>query len=354
MIKESKNSHIVEDNDSTIDDETFTPHIACDEMCEKERRNRLLFDALGLNPARAKDTEVMLRMRTVESIYTPFTLNIYAKQPVWCKGIEEVFSQLLAHTMESSFRSLSNSEIKQSHHFRPMREVQRRFVHELAESWGLFSEAHDPEPHRSVFVKLVKSSKIPDIKLQEAHETYQKYKALEKKKSLERVSRQDEMEKHSSVSTERTYFNGIIIKDVFFGVTVETIDAAFFNICNQTENNSRKFPLMKNGRVEFICENMYVFYGDSCLEDEKSELEKQIEELCPLLDKRVKDSNLALKCIMAKVNIEEGTVVEVMDDTNNKDEVNGKISSSDNLVDVAGERLDDVKVEAVTVTSEWW
>lgn len=355
MIKESKSSHNAEVNGSSIDDESFTPHIACDEMCEKERRNRLLFDALGLNPARAKDTEVMLRMRTVESIYTPFTLNIYAKQAAWCKGIEEIFSQLLAHTMESSFRSLSNSEIKQSHHFRPMREVQRRFVHELAESWGLFSEAHDPEPHRSVFVKLVKSSKIPDIKLQEAHEIYQKYKALEKKKSLERVSRQEEKEKHASDSPEHIYFNGIIIKDVFFGVTVETIDASFFNIWNQTENESRKFPLVKNGRVEFICENMYVFYGDSCLEEEKPALEKQIEKLRPLFDKRVKDSNLALKCILAKVNIEEGTVVEMMDESNHRDEeATGKAQIHDNLVDVATETIDDVKVEAVTVPSEWW
>lgn len=362
MIEESKKAHEEKAGNGVEfidDDKLFIPHIPCDEACEKERRNRLLLDALGLNPARAKDSEVTLRMRTVESIYTPFVLNIYAKQPTWCLSIEEIFSQLLAHTIDSSFRTLSNSEIKQSHHFRPMREIQRKFVHELAESWGLFSESHDPEPHRSVFVKLLKTSNIPDIKLKEAHEIYKKFKALEKKKSLERVSRQEGADKNFFDKNKDVYFNGIIIKDVFFGITVETIDAAVFNIWNRSkgdgENESKEFSLVKNGRVEFICENMYVFYGDTCSEEEKPELEKQMKELCFLFDKKVKDSNLALKCVLAKVNIEEGTVVEMMEEAEQEMRPeNDEMRNTDNLVDVPAERLDDVKIEAVTVTSEWW
>lgn len=356
-----------QDITTKVNSADIVPHISCDEVCEKDRRNKLLFDALGLNPARTKDTEITLRMRSVESTYTPFIMNIFAKQPAWCKSIEEVFRQLLSHTVDSAFRSLSNSEIKQSHHFRPMRAIQRRFVKELADSWGLFAESHDPEPKRSVFVKLVKSSYVPDIDLEEAHEIYEKYKILEKKKALEKATQKRDMEENSSKVTKYRFWNGIVFNDVFFGITVETIDAAIYNIWNEPllvdeesgeeTEKKRKFYLVENGRVEFIRENMYVFYGDECKEEDMVEQEHQIRELCDLFDVRVKQKNMALKCVLAKVDIEEGIVLEIM---NNNVEVEEDIQNfsngtpTENLVDTLDNELADLKIEATTVSSEWW
>ncbi|KAG0690135.1 FKBP12-associated protein [Pichia californica] len=337
---------------------SYIPHIPCDEVCEKERRNKLLFDALGLNPARAKDAEVSLKMRTIESIYTPLVLNLYAKQRTWSSSIEEIFNQLLAHTIESSFKNLKNSEIKQSHHFRPMKQVQRKFIHELAESWGLFAESHDPEPRRSVSVKLLKTSQVPDIGLKEAHEIYERYKAIEKKKAMEKSMREPSL----PVENKIAYYNGIIIKDVFFGITVETVDAAIYDLWNKTMtdeegNESKVFSLIKNGRVEFIRENMYIFYGDDCGEDERLQQQDQIKELCSLLDSRVTEKRLALKCVLAKIDITDNAVLEISD-CNGDDESNIRSNSkfeenTENLVNVENS-LEDLKIEATTVSSEWW
>lgn len=351
-----------------IEDETsWAPHIPCDEVCEKERRNRLLFEALGLNPARAKDTEVTLKMRTVESIYTPFLLNLFAKQPTWCLSIEEIFNQLLSHTIDSSFKSLSNSQIKQSHHFRPMKQIQRRFVHELAAVWGLFSESHDREPKRSVFVKLLKTSAIPDLSLKEAHKINEKYKVLEKKKAAEKLTKQNDVAEFSK-EDKINYYNGIIIKDVFFGITVETVDAALYDIwMRKIENNeqtkddisetSREFPLINHGKVEFIRDNMYVFYSDDVEEDQKLNQQNQIENLCTLFDVRVRQRNLALKCLPCKVNTVDSTVLEIMEEQKPEkvEDIQNNLPTETELINTLEDDLKDLRIEATTVTnSEWW
>jgi transcriptional repressor NF-X1 len=339
--------------------------IKCDEICEKEYRNKMLFEALGLNPARTKETEISLKMRSVESIYTPFLINIYSKQKTWCLSIEEIFKQLLSSfTIESNFNIMKNSELKQSYHFRPMKEIQRRFIHELAESWGLFSESHDREPKRSVFVKLLKTSKIPDISLKEAYNVYQQYKALEKKKALEKATAAQLRESRTNSNGDDifNYYNGIIIKDVFFGITVETVDASLYSIWTQTKDDDkdeRKFPLIKNGKVEFINESMYVFYGDDTCSnaEDRIEYERQIKELTNLFIVRVQEKNLALKCIPAKVDVKEGIVVEIMknekieENENNeqKNDANGTPLFNDIL-----EGLEDLKIESKTVSPEWW
>lgn len=364
MIKDSKEKKLsemgIDDDLQDVDDSSFVPHIPCDEVCEKERRNKLLFDALGLNPVKAKDTEVTLKMRTIESIYSPFVLSIYSKQSTWCLSIENIFSQLLAHTIESSFKSLSNSEIKQSHHFRPMKQIQRKFIHELAESWGLFAESHDPEPHRSVFVKLLKSSQIPDIGLKEAHEIYQQYKTIEKKKAQEKSVK----ETAQTTQNNNAYYNGIIIKDVFFGITVETVEAALYDLwtgkkLDENGNEILKYPLIKNAKVEFIRENMYVFYGDDCVEDEKLAQENEIKELCSLFNVRVKEKNLALKCLIAKVDVSENVVLEINEGNPEKKEyvqnvIDEEREKDNKLVNILDENLDDLKIEVTTVSSQWW
>lgn len=332
--------------------------IDCDEVCEKERRNKLLFEALGLNPARTKETEVTLKMRKVELLYSPFLINIYSKQPVWSLSIENIFKDLLAHTIESSFTRLNNSQLKQSHHFRPMKELQRRFIHELAETWGLFSESHDREPKRSVFVKLLKTSRIPDFSLKDAHDIYKEYKQLEKKKAVEKAKIVQLRESRANSETDLfNYYNGIIIKDVYFGMTVETVDASFYNLWTQTVDGSddRIFPLIKNGKVEFINEGMYVFYGDDTCKtpEDKVQYEFQIKQLNELCNSRVKEKHFALKCIPCKVDVEEGIVLEIMDDQPAVQEETANQKTA-NLVNDMSKDLTDLKIESSTVSSDWW
>lgn len=357
----SEGEHAFEDDKLDIVEDEITPYIPCDESCEKERRNKLLFEALGLNPARTKETEISLKMRSVEGIYSPFVLKLYAAQPTWCMSIEDIFKQLLSETIESRFSLMSNSDLKQSYHFRPMKEVQRHFIHELAESWGLFSESHDREPKRSVFIKLLNTSKIPDILLGEAHKINQQYKASEKKKAAEKATalhlRENNI-KNREISDKFKYYNGIIINDVFFGVTVETVDSAVYDLWNQIseESSEKLFPLIKNGKVEFIHENMYVFYGeDICMDiEDRLALEKQIRDLSDLFDSKVKERNLALKCVPAKIDIEEGIVIEIMKEKALSEICNADTDNNYDSVDALSRELDEIKIESTTVSSEWW
>lgn len=338
-------------------DPNYKPHFDCDEVCEKEIRNKKLFEALGLDPVKAKETETSLKMRKIEVLYTPFIVNLYSKQQVWCSSIEKIFKDLLSHTMDSSFISLNNSQIKQAHNFKPMKQVQRRFVHELANSWGLFSESHDPEPKRSVFVKLVKNAKIPEIELREALEVFNNYKSLEKKKAEERESRR-ELEYVDIKQDKINFWNGIVIKDVFFGVTTEAMDAGVFDLWNVTneETGEREFSLINHAKVEYINETMYVFYGDDVNNDAKLAQQEQYLKLNELFNVRVKNKNLALKCVLAKVDVDKNIVLEIDRETSKE---TAKQETVNKDIDEVSEKLlelENLKIESTTVApdSDWW
>jgi transcriptional repressor NF-X1 len=343
--------------------EDYIPQIACDEVCDKERRNKLLFEALGLNPEKTKETETSMRMKTVETLYTPFVIGIYGKQKTWCKGIEDVYKQLLSHTVDSSFKDLTNAQLKQSHHFRPMRAIQRKFVKELAATWGLFAQSHDQEPKRSVSVKLLKASSIPDLDLEEAYGIYLKYKVIEKRKAAEKSMRVTESVIKDG-ERSNSYYNGIIIKDVFFGVSVDTIDAAVYNLWNIKEGNEdsemKKFSLIRNGKVEYVSETMYVFYGEELpLNDAEVRLqyEGQILELCGLFDEQLKAKNMALKCVPAKIDLKEGIVLEIAENymPSVEESVDADDQKSVASTDDVLKSIEDLKIESTTVSSsDWW
>ena len=385
MVKQEKQRKL-EDNEANEDSENnetknqednvdeVTPTIPCDEVCIKEHRNKLLFEALGLNPARTKETEISIKMKRVQSIYTQFVLNLYSKQTVWCSSIEDILRKVLTSANDTNFRQMKNSQLKQGHNFRPMKPIQRRFVKELADAYGLFSESHDPEPNRSVFVKLLNTSSLPDMDLSEAYAVYKEFKEIEKKKATERSIKILDANNNTGYHDENSindskvqynYYNGIIIKDVYFGITVETVDAALYNLWNLKDNETdeKVFPLIKKGKVEFINEGMYVFYGEDIIEelldaenitDVKSQYETQIKSLSELFDVKVKEKNLALKCIPVKIDIPEGIILEIMKEEEvvilpNEEELN-------NLEDVIDD-LKDLKIESTVVnpkSSEWW
>lgn len=339
------------------------PTIECDDICEKEKRNKLLIEALGLTSERAKETQISMKMRAVEETYTPYVLSVCAKQKVWAESIESIFSKLLSETLETKINSMDNLELKQSHHFRPMKEMQRRFIHELAEAWALFSEAHDQEPKRSVFVKLLKNSKAPDISLAEALQIMKDYKAYEQKRAEEKSRLMQVCVSHLTTqkdeNTERTsFYNGIVIKDVFFGVTVDKVDAAIYDIWNKKEEelqDIRKFNLIDKAKVEYINDSMYVFYCEMDIENvRKAEYEKQIIELSILFEQRLKDRNLAMKCIPVIINLEENTITDFMPDVEIQKHLPDQEDTTTEVMNSLVDDLDDLKIETVDVSSEWW
>lgn len=338
------------------------PMIECDDICEKERRNKMLIDALGLTSERAKETQTSLKMRAVEEIYTPLVLNIYAKQKIWAESIEEIFKQLFSETIETKINSMDNLDLKQSHHFRPMKEMQRKFIHELAESWGLFSEAHDQEPKRSVFIKLSKNSKVPDILLRQAHQIVKNYKAYELQKTEERA-KSIQIRDLSVVSTPHpetrfNYYNGIVIKDIFFGITIDKVDAALYDVwnsCRDDNQTEKMFPLIDRGKVEYINDSMYVFYCTTEIinTETKIEYETQIKNLAVLFSQRMKERNMALRCIPVIIDFEENDIIQFMPDAPVESGMY-KDDKAVELMDCLSDDLKDLKIESLTISSDWW
>lgn len=353
---------MIEDNSQ--DDETYIPHIECDEICIKQRRSKMLFEALGLDPEKNKETELSLQMRMVEALYSPFVLNLYAKQKTWCLSIENIFQKLVSETIETSFQSMSNSSLKQSYHFRPMKEIQRRFIHELAETWKLLSESHDREPKRSVFIKLLKSSHIPDLSLEEAYKIQKDYKEMKKNQAVKKAnsikfSEDDKSRLATPTLDDESFipFNAVLLKDVFFGVTVNSMDAALYDLWTSINSfGERRFSLIQNGNVEFISENIFLFVCD-CIgtdadKETKFELERQIKELSTLFNDKVKEKNLAMKCIPAKIDKENNVVLEIM--TEEEPITPTELEDTVSAVDDISKELESVSIEESTVSSEWW
>jgi hypothetical protein len=236
-------------------------------------------------------------------------------------------------------------------------------VKELATTWGLFAQSHDQEPKRSVSVKLLKASSIPDLDLEEAYGIYLKYKVIEKRKAAEKSMRVTESVVKDG-ERSNSYYNGIIIKDVFFGVSVDTVDAAVYNLWNMKEGNEdsemKKFSLIRNGKVEYVSETMYVFYGEELpLNDAEVRLqyEGQILELCGLFDEQLKAKNMALKCVPAKIDLKEGIVLEIAENymPSVEESVDADDQKSVASTDDVLKSIEDLKIESTTVSSsDWW
>ena len=179
--------------------------IPCDEECEVVKRHEQLKAAFGIGNGSAdvtKEDSATLAQVELDRLtklaevggeyddlvlpYAESTVSVYARQSYWCEQISAQLDSLIADPQRGSY------------HFKPMREGQRRFVMELARAYGLYTEAQDREPNRSVFVKkqndsLTGPSAKPTLSLADVLPLYQVHKQAEK----ERKTR--EFETHNPV-----------------------------------------------------------------------------------------------------------------------------------------------------------
>ncbi|KAK5663622.1 hypothetical protein OQA88_4053 [Cercophora sp. LCS_1] len=105
--------------------------LKCDDECLRLQRNRLLASALNIDPDTHTDDHVP---------YSDATLKLFREDPTW------------AQTHEREFRVFASAKDEKRLRFKPMPPNKRRFLHLLAEDFGLDSESEDPEPHRHVCV----------------------------------------------------------------------------------------------------------------------------------------------------------------------------------------------------------
>ncbi|KAJ2960802.1 hypothetical protein NQZ79_g3835 [Umbelopsis isabellina] len=117
--------------------------LACNDYCAKADRNRRLAAALEINrptdPAEAENVE-----------YPEETRAYYVSNPTWCRNIVSKLDEFV------------KDEAKRNLNFKPMKPLQRKFIHEMCEVYQLKSEGVDPEPYRSVIVsKSQGEGKVP-------------------------------------------------------------------------------------------------------------------------------------------------------------------------------------------------
>ncbi|KAI9690637.1 MAG: isocitrate dehydrogenase (NAD(+)) idh1 [Bogoriella megaspora] len=106
--------------------------LKCDDECARLERNRKLALALNIDQETHTDDHVP---------YSVETLRLYQELGVqW------------AQQQEREFRVFAIAEDEKRLRFKPMTAGQRRFLHVLAEDFGIDSESMDPEPHRHVFL----------------------------------------------------------------------------------------------------------------------------------------------------------------------------------------------------------
>ncbi|ODV86756.1 hypothetical protein CANARDRAFT_195629 [[Candida] arabinofermentans NRRL YB-2248] len=268
--------------------------LKCDSECEREQRNQMLFEAFQLDKVQNRESmltdDVVAQSILIESLYTPFLLSLYKQQKSWCDSIESIFHRLI-----------NGSLGRQSHHFQPMKSIQRRFIHELAASFKLSSESQDPEPKRSVFVKTLPTTKIPQMGLQEA------IIIAEKKKEREKFKKeQQELIKQSVLKDNELIFNAIAIKDLFFGVTRDELESAITPLC-ATEG---MFPTISNPTIKWVSDNTFVFYSENFASKSKV-MERDLNQLTKLLAPVLSRNNLAYTCLLAKIDATATVVYEI-------------------------------------------
>ncbi|CAN9432055.1 unnamed protein product [Alternaria alternata] len=104
--------------------------LKCDEECARLERNRVLALALNVDPEHQND----------HIPYSDATLNMYQQNATW------------AVTQEKQLRLFAADPDQKRLRFKPMPRNLRKFIHYLAEDFGMDSESMDPEPHRHVAI----------------------------------------------------------------------------------------------------------------------------------------------------------------------------------------------------------
>lgn len=284
----------------------------------------MLFDALGLASKQdAKSAspdslspELLSKNLLVKSTYSDFVLQLYARQAVWCASIQKIMTDLV------SGRSGRNS-----YHFRPMKTLQRQFVHELAESYDIFSESQDPEPKRSVFLKLTQTSCRPRIDLKEALAISRRVRSLEQDKAEHR-QKTFALQARAKVDTSihEKPCNAIAISDVFFGVTRDRIEAALCDLW--TGKSSDAVAVIGAPQVKWINDGQFAFYG-AFYRERSPMAQAELEALCDEFQRRLKDKNLAMKCNLANIDDDASVLYGEKKTSEQKKAVEGEETTSE-------------------------
>lgn len=180
-------------NASKTTDGNSKKRLSCDDECARLERNRKLALALNVDPEAHKDDHIP---------YSNETLNMFRENLKWAQSQEREFRVFAADDSEKRLR------------FKPMAPYLRSFLHSLADDFGFDSESMDPEPHRHVAV--FKTPRFVMAPMKTLAECVRIRAATEASNAAF-----SESQKKTSSSNEP--FNGFVITNPRFGLTLEEI-----------------------------------------------------------------------------------------------------------------------------------
>ncbi|GME77502.1 unnamed protein product [[Candida] boidinii] len=189
-------------------------------------------------------------------------------------------------------------------HFPPMKPIQRRFIHELSQCFNIFAESQDPEPKRSVFIKIEINSKCPQFSLEEVSLAMQRVNDIEKRKQENKRILEEQKN-----YLENPFFNAIIIKDVFFGVNLIEIENFVIELANQ-------LPNFINPMIKLMDDGSYLLYSESS--NNNLELQEDLYDLISILPELLQSKNLAFSCYVCKIDPTASVIVKLDKTKSNK------------------------------------
>lgn len=278
----------------------------CDDECDKYKRDQEL-------------KQIFLGPETQEGIekpqYTQYVVDTFIRQNNWCLRIEQIL------------RNLVDNGHKKFHHFQPMNPQQRRFVHELAQVYNMYSESLDPEPKRTVFVYITPYTKTPMLTIQEYIDQ------INKENQIKLLNQELEQQKLA-----QELFNAILIQDVFIGVTED-------KLVSLIEPHLQLFDLTNQLKMVYL-NDFYLVYTPTVLETDDHETEGppkrepqmsiEIENNLYLLMKHLRDlfrsKSIAFDCKLALV--EDNKVLKIDSKLPKKEKLPTKLDNLENTFTV--------------------
>lgn len=273
--------------------------IGCDDECNRIKREAELHSIFTGTAQNDADL----------AMYSSVVTSVFRRQVKWCTKMEAIVRRFVGES--------ATEGAKQSLHFPAMPAPQREFLHNLALAFKVYLESQDREPHRSVFYCVTKASVVPLLTIQQF---------LDQQEEIERKKLEvAELEKH----IDTALFNAILVQDVFFGVSPETVQAKIAEIME-------KHPDLTDWRIVRVKDSSYVFF-DTHFASMDAEKENQLYMLLKTFKKTLRDELVAFDCKMCVVNADVDVVLKT-DLSRVVAPIEEKLEKKENLYSVLGQQ----------------
>lgn len=268
--------------------------LECNESCTAAKRDAKLREAFAVDVP--EDEKI---------IYNDYVLNTFAKQSKWCTRIENIIRTFLEDYNYQISQGIESP--KKSYHFPPMTSPQRHFIHELAQSYNLYTESQDQEPKRSVFIVITRLTFVPASTIQNCLDLTQ----LKQKQQLQ-------IESMTQQQIDDALFNAIIIQDTFFGVTKDDLQnslAKYHQIGSKDDEDAGEGGDGGDGSggftISWLKESTFILYDTTWFQKMDREFESLLEELCTMFRKTLRQNSLAFDCKLCLIDPSVSFVMKI-------------------------------------------